>query len=135
MSIAHGRLIGTLHPTRLSIYDVNPWCGMCGRDTGLVRLLHNHPDASAQTCWSAAVLWQMSRRPMTSVEGPVMDFTTAPGRWPEPSAHHDVHVDHGKDVGDERSARDSDRPWGVCKKIEHKIPQNDPKRPTLGHNS
>ena len=112
MSIALGRLIGTLNPTRLSIYDVNPWCGMCGRDTGLVRLLHNHPDASAQTCWSAAVLWQMSRRPMTSVEGPVMDFTTAPGRWPEPSAHHDVHVDHGKDVGDERSARDSDRPLG-----------------------
>ena len=63
---------------------------------------------------------------MTSVEGPVMDFTTAPGRWPEPSAHHDVHVDHGKDVGDERSARDSDRPWGVCKKFEHKIPQNPP---------
>ena len=112
MSIAHGRLIGTLQLTRLSIYDVNPWCGMCGRDTGLVRLLHNKLDASAQICWSAAVLWQMSRRPMTSVEGPVMDFTTAPGRWPEPSAHHDVHVDHGKDVGDERSARDSDRPLG-----------------------
>ena len=111
MSIAHGRLIGTLHPTRLSIYDVNPWCGMCGRDTGLVRLLYNKLDASAQTCWSAAVLWQMSRRPMTSVEGPVMDFTTAPGRWPEPSAHRDVHVEHGKDVGDARSALDSHRPF------------------------
>ena len=60
---------------------------------------------------------------MTSVEGAVMDSTTAPCRWLEPSAHHDVHVDHGKDVGDERSARDSDRPWGVCKKFEHKIPQ------------
>ena len=124
MSIALGRLIGTLHNSRLSIYYVNTWWGMCGRDTDLVRLLRAQPDASAQTCWSAAVLWQMSRRPMTSVEGPVMDFTTAPGRWPEPSAHHDVHVDHGKDVGDERSARDSDRPWGVCKKFEHKIPQN-----------
>ena len=112
MSIALGRLIGTLKPSILSIYDVNPWCGMCGRDTDLVRLLREQPDASAQTCWSAAVLWQMIRRPMTSVEGPVMDFTTAPGRWPEPSAHHDVHVDHGKDVGDERSARDSDRPLG-----------------------
>ena len=96
---------------------------MCGRDTGLVRLLYNKLDASAQTCWSAAVLWQMSRRPMTSVEGAVVDFTTAPGRWPEPSAHHDVHVDHGKDVGDERSARDSDRPWGVRPVFTNKIPQ------------
>ena len=76
-------------------------------------------NASAQICWSATVLWQMSRRPMTSVEGPVMDFTTAPGRWPEPSAHHDVHVDHGKDVGDERSAQDSDRPLGC---FTNKIP-------------
>ena len=81
------------------------------RDTHLVPLRGGWPDASAQTCWSAAVLWQMSRRPMTSVEGPVMDFTTAPGRWPEPSAHHDVHVEHGKDVGDARSALDSHRPF------------------------
>ena len=111
MSIAHGRLIGTLHPTRLSIYDVNPWCGMCVHETDLVILSGGWPDASAQTCWSAAVLWQMSRRPMTSVEGLVMDFTTAPGRWPEPSARHDVNVDHGKDVGDARSAQDSHRPF------------------------
>ena len=111
MSIALGRLIGTLQDTRLSIYDVNPWCDMCVHETDLVRLLRRQPDASAQICWSAAVLWQMSRRPMTSVEGAVMDFASAPGRWPEPSAHHDVHVDHGKDVGDARSALDSHRPF------------------------
>ena len=119
MSIALGRLIGKLQNSRLSIYYVNPWCGMCGRDTDLVNLSGGWPDASAQTCWSAAVLWQMSRRPMTSVEGAVMDFASAPGRWLEMSARHDVHVELGKDVGDERSAQDSDRPLGC---FTNKIP-------------
>ena len=121
MSIALGRLIGTLLFARLSVYYANPWCGICGRDTGLVRLLHNHPDASAQTCWSAAVLWQMSRRPMTSVEGAVMDFASAPGRWLEMSARHDVHVELGKDVGDERSEETRTGHRGVCLNFEHKI--------------
>ena len=121
MSIALGRLIGTLKPSRLSIYDVNPWCGMCGRDTDLVRLSGEQPDASAQTCWSAAVLWQMSRRPMTSVEGPVMDFASAPGRWLEMSARHDVHVELGKDVGDERSEETRTGHRGVGLNFEHKI--------------
>ena len=94
---------------------------MCGRDTGLVRSLRAQPDASAQTCWSAAVLWQMSRRPMTSVEGAVMDFASAPGRWLEMSARHDVHVELGKDVGDERSEETRTGHRGVCLNFEHKI--------------
>ena len=113
MSIALGRLIGTLQDTRLSIYGVDPWCDMCVHETDLVRLLRSQPDASAQICWSAAVLWQMSRRPMTSVEGAVMDFASAPGRWLEMSARHDVHVELGKDVGDERSEETRTGHWGV----------------------
>ena len=50
---------------------------------------------------------------MVCGDGRVVGITTTLGRWPEVSAHHDVHVDHGKDVGDKRSGEDSDRPWGV----------------------
>ena len=85
---------------------------------------HNEANSStsaAQTCWSAAVLWQMSRRPMTSVEGAVMDFASAPGRWLEMSARHDVHVELGKDVGDERSEETRTGHRGVCLNFEHKI--------------
>ena len=122
MSIALGRLIGTLQDTRLSIYGVDPWCAMCVHETDLVRLLRGQPDASAQTCWSAVVLWQMSRRPMTSVEGAVMDFASAPGRWLEMSARHDVHVELGKDVGDERSEETRTGHGGCRVFFTNKIP-------------
>ena len=122
MSIALGRLIGTLPDTRLSIYGVNPWCAMCVHQTDLVPLSGPRSNASAQICWSAAVLWQMSRRPMTSVEGAVMDFASAPGRWLEMSARHDVHVELGKDVGDERSEETRTGHWGVRPVFTHKIP-------------
>ena len=86
---------------------------MCVHETHLVPFMGFQRNASAQICWSATVLWQMSRRPMVCGDGRVVGITTTLGRWPEVSAHHDVHVDHGKDVGDERSGEDSDRPWGV----------------------
>ena len=63
---------------------------------------------------------------MTSVEGAVMDFASAPGRWLEMSARHDVHVELGKDVGDERSEETRTGHWGVRPIFTNKIQQNDP---------
>ena len=95
---------------------------MCVHETHLVPFMGFQRNASAQICWSATLLWQMSRRLMTSVEGAVMDFASAPGRWLEMSARHDVHVELGKDVGDERSEETRTGHWGVRPVFTHKIP-------------